>query len=131
MLARILLQMALLAVAFATAVRAEPIAPNRREPPDCDYSKFPLHHPVTLRGVLSFVRYGGGRSANAPKWTTAYVLSLEPTTCSFEVHALKAVKLQQYDGYVVDIIGTITQGGAAAFYTLTTTSIRRVRHYDG
>jgi hypothetical protein len=131
MLARIILHTALLAATFATLVRAEPIAPNRSEPPDCDYSKFPLHRSVKLRGVLSFVRYGGGRSANAPKWTTAYELFLEPTTCSFEVHAPNAVKLQHYDGYVVDITGTITEGGAAAFYTLTTKSIRRVRHYDG
>ena len=86
---------------------------------------------MKLRGVLSFVRYGGGRSANAPKWTTAYELFLEPTTCSFEVHAPKAVKLQLYDGYVVDITGTITEGGAAAFYTLTVKSIHRVRHYAG
>jgi hypothetical protein len=46
------------------------------------------------------------------------------------VHALKAVKLQ-HDGYVVDITGTITEGGAAAFYTFTAKSIRRIRHYDG
>ena len=130
MLARIVLT-AVLAVAVASVVRAEPVGPNRREPPNCDYSKFPLHRSVKLRGVLSLHRYGGGRSANAPKWTTAYVLMLEPTTCEFEVHAAKGVSLAHYDGYFVDITGTITEGGAAAFYTLAARSIRRVRHYDG
>src|SRR6476646_7858333 len=123
-----LLLSALLAIAFVGAVRAEPVGPNRREPPDCDYSKFPLHRPIKLRGVLSFVRYGGGRSVNAPKWTTAYVLRLEPTTCQFEMRPPKGVSLAQYDGYIVDINGTITEGGAAAFYTLSARSIRRVRH---
>jgi hypothetical protein len=110
---------------------AEPVGPNRSEPPDCNYSKFPLRHSVTLRGVLSLHRYGGGRSANAPKWTTTYVLMLEPTSCQFEVHAAKGVSLVRYDGYVVDITGTITEGGAAAFYTLAARSIHRVRQYDG
>ena len=131
MLVRILLHTTLLAVASTGAMRAEPVTPNRSEPPDCNYSKFPLHRSVKLRGVLSLHRYGGGRSANAPKWATAYVLMLEPTTCEFEVHAAKGVGLAHYDGYVVDITGTITEGGAAGFYTLTARSIHRVRHYDG
>jgi hypothetical protein len=131
MLTRILLHSALLAVVFACVARAEPIAPNRSEPPDCDYSKFPVQRSVTLRGVVSFVRYGGGRSANAPKWTTAYVLMLLPTTCEFEMQAPKNLHLADYDGYVVDVRGTITRGGAAAFYTLTPRSIHRVKHYDG
>ena len=131
MLSRILLHSLVVAVAFAGAMRAEPVAPNRSEPADCDYSKFALHRSVKLRGVLSFVRYGGGRSANAPKWTTAYVLFLEPATCSFEVHAPKSIKLAQYDGYVVDITGTIRDGGAAAFYTFTARSIHPVRRYKG
>jgi hypothetical protein len=131
MLARILLYTALLALASVSVVRAEPVAPNRREPPDCDYGKFPLQRSVKLRGVVSFVRYGGGRSANAPKWTTAYVLMLLPTTCEFEMHAPKDIHLADYDGYVVAVRGTITQGGAAAFYTLTPRSIHRVKHYEG
>ena len=131
MLIRIILHTTLLAVASTGALRAEPVAPNRSEPPDCNYSRFPLHRSVKLRGVLSLHRYGGGRSANAPKWTTAYVLMLEPTTCEFEVHAAKRISLADYDGYVVVITGTITEGGAAAFYTLTAKSIRRIRHYDG
>lgn len=128
---RRILHYSLATVAFASTARAEPIAPNRSEPPACDYSRFVLNKSVKLRGVLSFVRYGGGRSANAPKWTTAYVLTLEPTTCEFEVHAPHAVRLSHYDGYVVDITGTITEGGTAAFYTLAAHSIRRVRHYEG
>ena len=59
------------------------------------------------------------------------MLMMEPTTCEFEVHAAKRVSLADCDGYVVDITGTITEGGAAAFYTLTAKSIRRIRHYDG
>jgi hypothetical protein len=131
MLVRILFHTTLFAVASTGAMRAEPVAPNRSEPPDCNYSKFPLNRSVKLRGVLSLRRYGGGRSANAAKWTTAYVLMLEPTTCEFEVHAAKGVSLAHYDGYVVDITGTITEGGAAAFYTLAARSIHRVRRYDG
>src|SRR4029077_18984758 len=131
MLARIVILTALLAVGFASAVRAEPIDPIRSEPPDCDYSRFPLHHSMKLRGVLSLRQYGGGSSANAPKWTTAYVLSLDPTTCEFEVYAPKGVRLAHYDGFVVDITGTIRKGGAVAFYTLTASSIHRLRRYDG
>ena len=131
MLKRILPLTAMAALAFVGGVRSEPVGPNRSEPPDCNYSQFPLDRLVKLRGVLSFVRYGGGRSANAPKWTTAYVLMLEPTTCEFEVHAPKGFRLARYDGYIVDITGTITEGGAAAFYTLNASSIRRLRHYEG
>jgi hypothetical protein len=131
MLARTLPLTLLGAVSFTGAIRSEPVGPNRSEPPACNYSHFPLHRSVKLRGVLSFVRYGGGRSANAPKWTTAYVLMLEPTTCEFEVHAPKDVNLAQYDGYIVDITGTITEGGVAAFYTLAAHSVRRIRHYEG
>lgn len=131
MLARVPFHSALIAITFASAVHRESFGPNRREPPECDYNKFSLHRSVNLRGVLSLHRYGGGRSANAPNWTTAYVLMLEPTTCEFEVHAQKGVRLAQYKGYIVDITGTITRGGAAAFYTLTAKSIRRVRHHDG
>jgi hypothetical protein len=131
MLARIFFHTALLAMAAASVVRAEPVAPNRRESPDCDYSKFSLQRSVKLRGVVSFVRYGGGRSANAPKWTTAYVLMLLPTTCEFEMHAPKGIRLADYDGYVVDVTGSITQGGAAAFYTLTARFIHRLKRYEG
>jgi hypothetical protein len=131
MLTRILLHSLVVAVALASPVRAEPVGPNRSEPPNCDYSKFALHRSVKLRGVLSLVRSGGGRSPNAPKWTTAYVFFLEPTTCNFEVHAPKTLNLAQYAGYVVDITGTISDGGAAAFYTLTARSIHRVRRYEG
>ena len=130
MLVRILPVTTLLALAFASALRAEPVAPNRSEPPNCDYSRFPLDRPVKLRGVISLVRYGGGQSANLPKWTVAHVLELTPTTCTFEVHAPKGVWLSRYSGYVVDISGTITRGGVAAFYTLTATAIHRVRRND-
>jgi hypothetical protein len=85
MLARVLLHTTFLALTFTGALRAEPVAPNRSEPADCNYSKFPLHRSGKLRGVLSLHRYGGGRSANAPKWTTAYVIMLESTMCEFEV----------------------------------------------
>lgn len=122
-------------LALALLVGAVPLARSETvrgpEPPPCDYSAYPLHRVVKLRGVLQLVRYGGGRSANAPKWTTAHTLSILGKTCDFEVHAPLKAALGSYDGYVVDVTGTITQGGAAAFYTLSAQRIDRVRPYRG
>ncbi|MEY2571885.1 MAG: hypothetical protein QOJ87_98 [Verrucomicrobiota bacterium] len=99
--------------------------------PDCDYSKY-MGHLVTIRGALQLATYGGGASPNVPKWTTAYVLSTLPhMKCGFEVHPPRSIRLASFDGYVVEITGKVTEGGRAAFYTLTAQKIRRVRHYDG
>lgn len=56
---------------------------------------------------------------------------LRPTTCDFEVHAPKSISLAQYDGYIVDIIGTVKEGGAASSYTLTVHTLHPIRRYDG
>ena len=113
----------------ATTLRAETVAGP--EPPPCDYAAFPRNHPVTVRGVLSLTRYGGGRSANAPKWTTAYILFSLHGTCSFEVRAPKSIDLAKYDGCIVDIQGTIKDDGVADLYALTVDHIHRLRRYDG
>jgi hypothetical protein len=124
-----MLRMIVLVGFFAAAtLRGETVAGP--EPPPCNYDAFPLNRPVTLRGVLAFTHYGGGRSANAPKWTTAYVLFSLRGTCSFEVRAPKTIDLAQYDGYVVDIRGTLKENGVADFYTLTANRIHRLRRYD-
>jgi hypothetical protein len=120
---------ALAGVLAASTVRGETVAGP--EPPPCNYAAFPRNHPVTVRGVLSFTRYGGGRSVNAPKWTTAYLLFSLHGTCSFEVRAPKSIDLAKYDGYVVDIRGTIQDNGVADLYALTVDRIRRLRGYDG
>jgi hypothetical protein len=112
----------------AATLRAETVAGP--EPPPCNYAAFPRNHPVTIRGVLSFTRYGGGRSANAPKWTTAYILFSLSGTCSFEVRAPKGIDLAKYDGYVVDIQGTIKDNGVADLYALAVDRIHRLRRYD-
>jgi len=125
-----MLRMILLAGFLAAAtLRAETVAGP--EPPPCNYAAFPRKHPVTVRGVLSFTRYGGGRSANAPKWRTAYTLFSLRGTCSFEIRAPKSIDLTKYDGYVVDIQGTIKDNGIADLYALTVDRIRRLRRYDG
>jgi hypothetical protein len=99
--------------------------------PDCDYSRY-MGHVVTIRGALQRTTYGGGASANVPKWTTAYELSTLPhMKCNFEVHAPRSIRLASFDGYVVEITGRVTDGGRAAFYTLAAQKIRRLRHYDG
>jgi hypothetical protein len=116
-----------IAVVAATSAQAETV--SGPEPPPCNYSAYRLNRVVKLRGLLQLATYGGGRSANAPKWTTAHTLSILGTTCDFEVHAPRNIALPSYDGYVVDITGTITQGGAASFYTLTAQKIRRVRRF--
>lgn len=120
-----------LALTVALALNAMAETPSGPEPPPCDYSAYPLHRTVKLRGLLQLATYAGGRSANAPKWTTAHTLTIGTSTCSFEVHAPHRIALATYDGYIVDITGTITEGGAASFYTLTAQQIRRVRRYDG
>jgi hypothetical protein len=113
----------------AATLHAETVAGP--EPPPCNYAAFPRNHPVTVRGVLSFTRYGRGRSANAPKWTTAYILFSLHGSCSFEVRAPKSIDLDKYDGYVVDIQGTVKDNGVADLYALTVDRIRRLRRYDG
>ena len=113
----------------AATLRAETVAGP--EPPPCNYAAFPRNHPVTVRGVLSFTRYGGGRSANAPKWTTAYLLFSLHGTCSFEVRAPKSIDFSKYDGYIVDIRGTVKDDGVADLYALTVDRIRRLQRYDG
>jgi hypothetical protein len=129
-LVRCMLRVVILFAFLAGAtLRAETVAGP--EPPPCNYAAFPRNHAVTVRGVLSFTRYGGGRSANAPKWTTAYILFSLHGTCSFEVRAPKSIDLAKYDGYVVDVQGTIKDNGVADLYALTVDRIRRLRHYDG
>src|SRR2546422_10098543 len=111
-----------IAVLAAGSLRAE--TTTGVELPNCDYSKFVVGRPTKIRGVLTFARYGGCRSANAQKWTTAYLLMLPHTTCDFEVRAPKSINLSQYDGYVVEATGVVKEGGAASFYTLTVSSLR-------
>jgi len=53
------------------------------------------------------------------------------TTCDFEVHAPKTINLARYEGYVVEATGVVRKGGLATFYTLTVSSLHRLRHYDG
>ena len=113
------------------SANAERIVVTGSWSPGCDYSRY-MGHVITIRGALQLATYGGSRSANAPKWTTAYVLSALPhMKCSFEVHAPRSTRLASFDGYVVDITGKVTEGGRAAFYTLTAQKIRRLRHYHG
>jgi hypothetical protein len=114
------------------SVRGEKIIVHGSYSPDCDYSKYVVGHVVTIRGALQLATYGGGTSANVPKWTTAYVLSTLPhMKCRFEVHASRSIPLPRFDGYVVEITGKVTEGGRAAFYTLTAQKLRRLRYYDG
>ncbi|HSH40256.1 MAG TPA: hypothetical protein VK993_15900 [Chthoniobacterales bacterium] len=113
-----------LSVAHAETVRGP-------EPLPCDYASYPLERRVKLRGVLQLATYGGGRSANAPKWTTAHTLSVLGSTCQFDVRAPAPVRLRDYEGYVVDMTGVVTKGGAASFYTLAAQQIHRVRRHHG
>src|ERR1051325_12073338 len=98
-----------LTIAIIAAVDAPAETVKGPEPPPCDYSAYPMHRTVKLRGLLQLVTYGGGRSANAPKWTTAHTLSIDGTTCDFEVHAPPRFALASYDGYIVEITGAVTQ----------------------
>src|ERR1041385_7676475 len=123
-----------LAVVFCfqlvTSVYGESVRVHGSYTPGCDYSQFVTGHAVTFRGLLQLATYGGGADSNAPKWTTAYVLSkLSHMHCDFEVHAPRGIRLASFDGYVVDITGKVTEGGRAAFYTLTAQRIRRLHHY--
>ena len=115
---------------LVTSLCAEKIRVHGSYTPGCDYSQFVTGHAVTIRGLLQLATYGGGASPNAPRWTTAYVLSkLSHMHCDFEVHAPRGIRLASFDGYVVDITGKVTEGGRAAFYTLTAQRIRRLHHY--
>ena len=125
-----MLRTVILLAFFASAtIHAETV--DGPEPPPCNYAAFPRSHLVTVRGVLSFTRYGGGRSANAPKWTRAYILFPLRGTCSFEVRAPKTIDLAKYDGYIVDIRGTVKDNGVADLYALAVDHIRRLQRYDG
>jgi hypothetical protein len=96
------------------SANAEKIVVTGSWSPDCDYSRY-IRHVVTIRGALQLATYGGGRSANAPKWTTAYVLSTLPhMKCGFEVHAPHSTRLASFDGYVVEVTGKVALGGRAA-----------------
>ena len=113
----------------AATLRAETVAGP--EPRPCNYAAFPRNHLVTVRGVLSFTRYGGGRSRMHRSGRQPHILFSLNGTCSFEVRAPKSIDLAKYDGYVVDIRGTIKDDGVADLYALTVDRIRRLQRYDG
>ncbi len=100
-------------------------------PPDEDnlpyYDTFPMNKTVTFRGVVSLIRYGGGASANAPKWTSAYELSLPKSAMQFELEAPAGIDLSQLVGWIVDATGKLTKRGVTGEHMFRANKIQRVR----
>jgi hypothetical protein len=90
------------------------------------YDAFPMNQNVTFRGVVSLVRYGGGGAANAPKWTSAYELSLN-YAMQFELQAPAGIDLSQLNGWIVDATGKLTKPGVTGEHVFRANKIRRVR----
>ena len=89
--------------------------------------KFPMNRILKFRGVVSRVRYGGGASANAPKWTSAYELFISKNALQFELRPEPAVDLSQFDCWIVDATGKLTKRGVTGEYVFVASKIQRVR----
>jgi len=144
MFPRVLLHTTLIALAFTSPIRGEPIAPNRVEP---DYKPRELGHlrfyrRVTLRGVLTFehqrklepppeVRYSTYVLRTPGVYTATYEVNPRETYFhtglgEFHVEAPHHLSLISYRGHAVEISGRLLPEGKFHFPTLIVDNIRRI-----
>jgi hypothetical protein len=70
----------------------------------CDFSRYPTNGVVNIRGLLQRAE-PLGKGANADSHSR-YTLNLD-NGCAFDVRAIQSIKLSEYDGYIVDITGSV------------------------
>lgn len=91
------------------------------------YDSFQVNRTLKLRGVVSLVRYGGGASTNAPKWTSAYMFFLPKNVMQFELQTKPWIDLSRFDAWIVDATGKLTKVGVTGEHMFVVNKIQRVR----
>jgi hypothetical protein len=120
MTARLLIFTAWLTSAFVAATDAYIGKP-------CEWGANRPQGEVRLRGLLQLSRYHS--SPDSTRWSEAFSLDMIGTGCIVQVDASRA-RLARCDGYIVELVGVVLDGGAVAPYTMIVTSIRRLRRYE-
>jgi hypothetical protein len=92
----------------------------------CDWGGNRPQGTVRLRGLLQLSRYHS--SPDSTRWSEAFSLDMIGTGCIVQVDGSRD-RLARCDGYLVELVGVVLDGGAVAPYTMIVTSIRRLRRY--
>jgi hypothetical protein len=92
------------------------------------YDSFPLHQTVKFRGLLETARWESTAPGNVKGWKSKYILMFMKNSKSFDVLAPKSIDLAPFDGYIVEVTGTLTNN-ATGSEKFNLTKIRRIRRY--
>jgi hypothetical protein len=93
----------------------------------CDWGGNRPQGEVRLRGLLQLSRYHS--SPDSTRWSEAFSLDMIGTGCIVQVDAARD-RLARCDGYLVELVGVVLDGGAVAPYTMIAIHIRRLRRYN-
>jgi hypothetical protein len=93
----------------------------------CEWSASRPQGSVRLRGLLQLSRYHF--SPDETHWQEAFSLDVIGTGCVVQIDGPRE-RLAKCDGYLVEVVGAVLEGGAVAPYTMIPTSIDCLRRYD-
>lgn len=92
------------------------------------YDSFPLNRPVKFRGLLETARWKSAAAGNVKGWKSKYILMFVKNPRSFDILAPRSIDLSPFDGYIVEVSGTLRQN-APGSDKFSLTKIRRIRRY--
>jgi len=92
------------------------------------YDSFPLNRMLKFRGLLETSRWKSTAPGNVKGWKSKYILMFMKNSKSFDILAPKAIDLAPFDGYIVEVTGTLTNN-ATGNEEFNITKIRRIRRY--
>ena len=92
------------------------------------YDSFPLNRTLKFRGLLETARWESTAPGNVKGWKSKYILMFMKNSKSFDIIAPKSINLAPFDGYIVEVTGTLTNN-ATGSETFNLTKIRRIRRY--
>jgi uncharacterized protein DUF6438 len=94
------------------------------------YDSFPLNRTLKFRGLLETARWESKAPGNVKGWKSKYILMFMKNSNSFDIIAPKSINLAPFDGYIVEVTGTLSNN-ATGSEIFNLTKIRRIRHYAG
>ena len=92
------------------------------------YDSFPLNRTLKFRGLLETARWESTAPGNVKGWKSKYILMFMKNSKSFDIIAPKSINLTPFDGYIVEVTGTL-RNNATGSETFNLAKIRRIRRY--
>jgi Domain of unknown function (DUF6438) len=92
------------------------------------YDSFPLNRTLKFRGLLEIARSESKAPGNVKGWKSNYIFMFIKNSKSLDIIAPKSINLAPFDGYIVEVTGTLTTD-AIGREKFKLSKIRRIRRY--